>query len=551
MNVLLDAYMRTGDAGGASSPVRSWPSDYYRDDPVRFAIEQLGVAPTADQAKVMKAIATGADLQNAVKAGRRSGKSSLIALLDAWAFCSFPEATVFNGAPCLRQITEIVYHELTGILTDQRCLKCRILHPERVGKCCPHVTPIDCSIGASPVHGVRSADGRRRIFGAAPRDAQSARGIAAQGSGMFCFLDEMSGIPSDTYEVLFSNCRASGGRFAAFGNPAKLHDAFWQMFHSGSWGRHTMSVLNVINVILRQRIVDGLADHEWHDEMLAAHGPKDIRYIVDCLGDFPTRAMLELISDVDLSGAFARFETFESMNTPPTGDIWLGIDPAGGTGNDDSVIYARRGTVVFHCDAFQGGTDEIINRVLTLIPKIRNHPTERVDINFDASSRMGSDLDAALRAEAVKDSNIAWHGLYSRGAYIEKNTVLYGSGYARPRDAYWGNMCLRLAKNIALRFDQELRQELLTGEWNPRDDNLKRLIDKRVHAKKLGGRSPDRGDALSYCLFEHRLETLSETTAEALEAWRNAPPPAVNLDTWMARFAASMQGRTQRITERR
>ena len=81
-------------------------------------------------------------------------------------------------------------------------------------------------------------------------------------------------------------------------------------------------------------------------------------------------------------------------------------------------------------------------------------------------------------------------------------------------------------------FDGDLREEFLTAEWQADlESSLKRLIEKRVHRKKLG-RSPDRADALAYCLFEGRIEPASAVTAE-LRAERKAeelreleaPPP--------------------------
>ena len=78
-----------------------------------------------------------------------------------------------------------------------------------------------------------------------------------------------------------------------------------------------------------------------------------------CSASFPHRTMLELISDEQLSEAFARHERIDEPAAQATGELWIGIDPATGGGGDDSVIYIRRGHVVLECDAFQGGTDDV------------------------------------------------------------------------------------------------------------------------------------------------------------------------------------------------
>ena len=94
MSALLDLYRQVGRIGGSTNRrVRSWPSDAYRDDPVGFAIEQLGRAPTKDQANVLCGIRD--NRKCTTRAGRRTGKSVDIALAALWTFCTFPEATVF------------------------------------------------------------------------------------------------------------------------------------------------------------------------------------------------------------------------------------------------------------------------------------------------------------------------------------------------------------------------------------------------------------------------------------------------------------------------
>lgn len=489
----------------------SWPSSAYADDPIGFAVEQLGRCPTAQQAEILLGMRDHSRL--AAKAGRRTGKSGVISMAALWRYCTRPSATIFLGAPCMRQIDEIVYYEITGLLSDQRCLSCRLIHPERVGQPCAHVTPIDADCAASSLKGIRSPDGRRRIFGSAPRDEQAARGIVCTDA----YVDELSGMPTDVFGAIQNNTRASGGTLACFGNPARINDAFWGLFHStGTWDLHTMSALQVPNVRLcrdeSHPVIQGMADHGWVEECREAWGESDIRWSVDILGEFPARTALELITDVEMSEAFARFES--SAIEAATGDLWLGIDPATGGGGDDSVIYARRGTMIVDCQCFQGGTAAILDRCATIVRALRRHPEERVDINFDDSSRVGSDLAEALRHLAHTDPAVRFHGLNSRGN-IERNSPLYGHGYARPRDAYWGNAALRLKKNVAVAYDGELRQEFLTAEWVPDlENNLKRLVDKRVHRKRLG-RSPDRADALAYCLFEGRLEAYSDVVEAA------------------------------------
>ena len=160
MSTMIETYREVARATPVSSRrVRSWPSDAYHGRPgLGFAIEQLGRCPTANQCEVLESVRD--HKRTTVRAGRRTGKSVSIAILAAWYYATHPEATVFLGGPCERQIDEIVYHELTGLLADQRCLTCRILHPTRTGHC-PHVTPLDAQIHASVRHGIRSADGRR------------------------------------------------------------------------------------------------------------------------------------------------------------------------------------------------------------------------------------------------------------------------------------------------------------------------------------------------------------------------------------------------------
>lgn len=475
----------------------TWPSQKYAADPVAFCRDILGFAPTRMQAEILEGVRDHD--RTACKSGRKVGKSRTGAAAALWFFTQFDNATIVLGAPSEKQITEVIWYDLVQLWQGSgRCLECKLRDPNGP-RPCPHSTPIDGELSATVRVGLRA--GARRCFGLSPRNADNARGVS--GPNQFWVFDESPGVNRAIYDAADGN-RAAGARLLALGNPSSRSCWFFDAFETYNFHRITVSSLSSPNHVFGRKLVPGLADTPWLEEKRADWGEDDARWYVEVLGEFPTRDLVTLVTDEDVGAAFDRWE-----DTPETGPLVFGVDPAGGGGGDSSVIVCRRGSRVLDIRSFMGGTDTIMTELVAMLAKYRGK-REPFRVAFDASSSFGRDLAVALRELKLKDeySMMTYDPLESRGD-ARKDYLLRQSGCARPKDAFWLNMAQRIKTDLGIPYDEELREELIFAEWQADREGGSRLIEKKTFRARLG-RSPDKADALAYCLWEGRVAPLSK-----------------------------------------
>lgn len=503
-SALLEEVYQSKFASARERGILQWPSDRYAKDPARFCWDILGFAPTAWQASVLEAIAS--DDKITVRGARKGGKSKLQATAALWFFCQHPDATSVLVAPTEGQIERIVWHDLLQLHGGSgRCVSCRKRDPGGP-RPCPHSACIDGEPSPSCRAGLQV--GARRIFGIAPRNSDHMRGIS--GAHQAYFLDESPGIDEDIEAACEGNVAATGRTVTAFGNPSSRFGWFFDAHKvTSSWRKFSWSAWTSPNVVLGRRVVEGLADSRWCEAMREDLGEDDPRYQVDVLGEFPTRDMMRVLDDVALSRVFSRWET-----EAPTGKggLFFGIDAAGGTGGDQSVIASRRGYCFNPLHGFQGGTDRIMVELSGLLSQLRVG-NEEVTITYDSAGRYGKDLGIALGMLRRNDEGIRAIGLDGRGR-IKETDPLHRSGYSRPRDAYWGNAAQLMKLVVAIPLNEELREDFTFAEWEKDSFGRDRLREK-TEQRKATGRSPDFGDAVAYCLWEGRVEPLSEVSTVA------------------------------------
>jgi hypothetical protein len=484
----------------------TWPSPKYAHDILGFCGEVLGFAPTAWQAACLTAIAEKDII--AVRSGRKLGKSRVQAAAALWAFTKDPDATVVFVAPTESQIQRIVYYDFLQLHGQSgRCLSCKLRNPGGP-RPCPHSACIDGEPSPSCRSGLQV--GARRVFGIAPRNADHMRGIS--GSHQTYLLDESPGIMAETKDACAGNIASTGRTIACFGNPSSRHGWFFDMHtKAGSAHRIAGSSLASPNVVLGRRVVEGLADTKWIASMREECSEDDPKWQVDVLGEFPTRDMLRVIDDLSLAACFRRWE-----QTPPSahGALFFGIDAAGGTGGDTSVIATRRGWRLEPLHGFQGATDRIMMELAALL-RLHRRGNERVEIHYDAAGRWGKDLGIALGQLRRSDENIHATGLESRG-FIPRTSPLYSSGFSRPRDAFWGNAAQLMKTVVSIPYHDELREDFTFAEWTKDSFNRDKLQEK-TEQRKATGRSPDYADAVCYCLWEGTIAPLSEITQQVAE----------------------------------
>jgi hypothetical protein len=489
-----------------------WPDPRYRYDPIGFQMDVLGYAPTAVQCQAFEALANHDRIL--WRSGRRCGKSRFLAGSALWWFTCNPSATIVLGAGCERQITEVVMWDLAELYRNSGvCLSCRIRHPEMVPPC-PHSTPVDGELSPSVRTGLRAAG--RRLFGAAPRSPDRARGTADP--NLLVLLDEGPSIPEEIAQVHRDNC-AGGGKFVTALNPSSRFDWTYKFSQEPITQTVVASCLDQPNVKFGRLVQPGLVTLDWVNERRGSWTEQDPRWFTEVLGEYPDNELSRLISEVEFSDACVRGEMM-TVESQLNEELHFGIDPA--SGGDKSVIAPVRGCKMLQPMAFHGGNDRIMTELDGAIRSLQRHPREPVSVKYDASAQWGAHLGQELRQ--YREADRPWlsvEGLDARGDR-SNNYVLRESNCARLRDAYWLNLAGRIKSDLGLLWNQELHDECMLVEVQPDRENGTRVTEQPVFRKRLG-HSPDVTNALMYAVWRGTVTPLFPRSPVVPE---NIPEPA-------------------------
>lgn len=177
-------------------------------DPMRFAIEALGITPDLWQADVLRAH----DARTLLNCSRQSGKSTVAAILAAHQALYVPESLTLLISPSQRQSSELFtkVHALLGQLDAL---------PRRA-----EAAKTSCTL----------ANGARII--SLPCSAATVRGFSAVD---LLIEDEASRVADDLYRTVRPMLAVSGGRILLMSTPFGQRGHFWESWDQGGadWRR--------------------------------------------------------------------------------------------------------------------------------------------------------------------------------------------------------------------------------------------------------------------------------------------------------------------------
>ncbi len=531
-----------------------WPNAKYREDPVGFAHDILGVDPWSGQIEILEAVRDYKRV--AVRSGHKVSKSHSAAILAQWFYCSWPDARVVMSSTTSRQVDEILWLEMSKLIArGGRCLECKAEYEglldagvhqldadERMPKPCSHssmVLQAGDELGRMAKTGLKSAD-FRSITGFTAKQAEGVAGIS--GKNLLYIVDEASGVPDEIFEAIEGN-RAGGARIVLFSNPTRTDGEFYEAFHKKKELYHgiRISSANTPNAIEGRVVIPGLAEREWIEEKKQEWGENSPQYKVRVEGEFPV-------------GEDGRIFTIEAilaaeqlwLEVEADGRLFVGFDPAGeaGTG-DEMALCARRGRKAIRLDMHRGlGEYDALHALLLLLVELRDDGEKPVVV-VDVEGEVGAKVHTALRDYedgAQRDSKLREflntnkaHGLLAFvggskqvpfdivSVRASERAKAKSKVYHRLRDRLCGNLSDWLRGDPgqdnggAIPEDAKLSAELHALVWDKVDDGPLKLIDKR-ELRKILGRSPDRYDALALSVWEPRW-------VQSEEQDDDAPPP--------------------------
>jgi phage terminase large subunit len=493
-----------------------WPSAKYRESPVGFFREILGIEPWSAQQRILEAMVEHP--RGAVKSGQKTGKSNLIAGASLWIYSSFPDATVLMTSTTSRQVDSILWLELRKLLARSgKCVACKLEDPEdrTISRPCPHSAIIPEKPASLARTGISSED-FRSISGFTAREAEAVQGKS--GKNLWYLPDEASGIPSPIFEAMEGN-RMGGAKLWMFGNPTKNSGDFYDAFHSKAkfYSLHTISSEETPNAVEGREVIPGLAGKAHIEEKREEWGEDSPLFTIRIKGNFAEKEEGKIFSVHTIAQAELRWHEHnrvegESANERRTrirslGRLFLGNDLAGATGTGDEETFAlRRGPFIYELTRQPTFTEEgRLAAILGLFERDRK-PLETPVLVMDREGEIGTKMLRHARDYLEKHPG-AFELVAVRASDAPRSQNIYG----RMRDELTANYEKWLRNDGGIPEDAKLAAEMHEMEWKEVNGRLK--VTPKKDVKKKLGRSPDRYDACVLSTYEPLF--LSDTSNES------------------------------------
>lgn len=502
-----------------------FPSTRYREDPVAFAREILGIEPWSKQIEIMESVRDND--RTAVRSGNKVGKSKTAAMLALWFYASYKDARVILTSVTARQVDEILWREVKMLLARAgRCVECKEKDPDgrTIPRPCPHSAIIKEEPGGLARTGLKSDD-FREIFGFTAKQGDAVSGIS--GGNLLYIFDEASGIPQTIFDSFEGN-RAGGARACLISNPStnegELYDAFyhpakkWNPETREGYYPITVSGEETPNAKAGKILIPGLASRKWIEERRREWGEDSALFKIRVQGIHALQEEGRIFSVQAIGDAEERWKSTELKLDE--GRLFIGVDPAGSTGTGDESVFAlRRGLKVLSLHPMRSLDAD--GHLVQILDIVRKHRTERDPIPvvvLDKGGEVGSKLFGRLQNYCeVTPGQFELCGLQASDKAIRQPEV-----YDRMRDLLTANLEDFLRNGGAIPEDAKLSVEMHKMEWRAQTNGKLKVTPKDEIRKDLG-RSPDRYDAVALACWTPR-DFLADAAREVV-----VPTSRVNL----------------------
>lgn len=456
----------------------------YRQNPLAFATQKLGVNLWSRQVEILEAV--GRYQSVAVRSGHKVGKSMLGACIALWWLYCYDDARVILTAPTEQQIDDIIWREI-GLPREGGSLYQRVR--EEFGG--PQKWPGRSKQGLDLARG-------GQMFGLATNTVERAAGIS--GAHLLFIADEASGVAEQFFVVLAGN-RAGGARFVMLSNPTRTSGFFYDAFHMQRelWTPPMGQSFHVSseespNVIAGRTVIPGLAGPDYPASSKLAWGEDSAIYDVRVRGDFPRQATNCIVGLGLVEEAIKRHSA--PRDAEPVEPLELGVDVAR-YGDDESTIAPRRGMHAYPIRPFRNlDGPQLAGEVMKVVREMRRDETERVKVKVDIIGVGASPYDS-LKPFDRKEIDLVGVNVGSRPTAT--TTKLQ---FAKLRDQLWFALADWLREGGAIPDDPLLVSELIAPTYS--FDAAARVVVQpkdEIQEQLKPRRSPDRAEALMLSVY--------------------------------------------------
>lgn len=424
----------------------------YREDPVGFVEEILGVEPEPYQAEVLSAAAQ--DSRITWRAAHGVGKTTVLSWTLVWWLLTRPFSRVLIVAPA--------YERQVG----------RYLLPEvrKWNRRAPESLPIEVRAQTVEVAGFG-----REWFATGVQASDPSKIEGAHAESVAVLADEAKGLPADVVAALHgTQTDQSGDRLYMLASvPGGPSGPFYDSCRSDAWTSFHTAASD-----------SSLVSDIWIDERREEWGEGSPLFTARVEGEFPEEDEGTLFPLSDLEAAAERTVEFTDGSPPPS----FGVDPAR-HGDDRSALAIWRGPELMTLETRQGrNTVEVASWIASEINR-----REPASVSVD---EIGIGAGVVDRLEQLGHRSVV-NGV-NVGASAERSDL-----YANIRaEVFWqlrealerGEVSLPdhddlLAELSAFRFDYSSRGKI--------------VLESKSETKRRVGRSPDLADAVALGFQAH------------------------------------------------
>lgn len=393
------------------------------------------------------------------RGGTGFGKTYVIALLTWWSLFCHDNIKVVLFGPTEDQLKGALWNEIRTFF-DQ-------MHP--AFKPSWDVTSTKVERVSNP----NSCYAEYRL--ASKTNPAAARGIHAK--NVFLICDEADGVPDEIIELMTGIFSDENPKLALISNPTKLNCYFWRT--------HCDENFSKIWTKIHGKATDNpnLTPQALQNMILEKGGPlsRETRSMI--WGEFPEE---EFESLIPFQMVQAAIENEDVVETPGSQIVW-GLDPAGDTNQDKTVLCIRRDNLVKEFKTWEG-----------LNPTQISYAVRDLYLSTPKAERPVSIAVDVIGVGAGVGSNLKEFGLPVREVKVSNKPTRQPERWASLKEQLWFEARDWFAsENVKIPDIKQLLQELTVHTYELTTGGKHRMESKKdVIRKRLKGKSPDYADAL-------------------------------------------------------